>query len=168
MSAKITLLQEDINQLPVDALVHCQYSQEDSLYQYNHEQLEPEQPELGQGAVVKITRPADAPWVADNMLLLKANWGSAVSHQRASLIASAYRHVLEFADTSDIRSVAFNVLGAEGESDDATLAQLCELAVRRVSEASITYNNLRKIIVCARNEQEYRFLVSALQTLQLH
>ncbi|MAD16414.1 MAG: hypothetical protein CL579_10105 [Alteromonadaceae bacterium] len=163
MSAKITLLQEDINQLPVDALVHCQYSQEDFLYQYNHEQGE-----LGQGEIVKITRPADAPWVADNMLSLKANWGSAISQERASLIASAYRHVLEFADASDIRSVAFNVLGAEGEIDDAILAQLCELAVRRVSEASIIYDNLRKIIVCARNEQEYRFLVSALQTLQLH
>ncbi len=163
MSAKITLLQEDINQLPVDALVHCQYSQEDFLCQYNYEQ-----DELGQGEIVKITRPADAPWVADNMLSLRANWGSAISQERASLIASAYRHVLEFADASDIRSVAFNVLGAEGEIDDATLAQLCELAVRRVSEASIIYDNLRKIIVCARNEQEYRFLVSALQTLQLH
>ena len=70
MSAKITLLQEDINQLPVDALVHCQYSQEDFLCQYNYEQ--DEQDELGQGEIVKITRPADAPWVADNMLSLKA------------------------------------------------------------------------------------------------
>ncbi|ABG42123.1 hypothetical protein Patl_3621 [Paraglaciecola sp. T6c] len=165
MSAKITLLQEDINQLPVDALVRCQYSQGDSLYQYNHEQLEPE---LGQGAVIKITRPADAQWVADVMLLLKANWDSAAPQEKASLIEIAYHQVLDFADTSNIRSVAFNVLGAESESDDATLAQLCGLAVRRVSEASITYSNLRKIIVCARNEQEYRYLVSALQTLQLH
>ncbi|QHJ13038.1 hypothetical protein FX988_03296 [Paraglaciecola mesophila] len=154
MTAKITLLQEDINQLAVDALVCCQYSSVSKL---------------AEASLVNVPRSPDAVWQAQNMLRLDIPWYAEPHVSKDALIARAYRQVFEFADGADIRSIALNVLGPEN-CNEVTSASMehCGLAIRCVSEASIRYNNLRKIILCARDEQEYQYLVSALQSVQLH
>ena len=154
MTAKITLLQEDINQLAVDALVRCQYSSVSKLTEIT---------------LADISRSPDAAWQAQNMLQLDIPLNAQSHVSKDTLIAQAYRQAFEFADGADIRSIALNVLGPEN-CNEVTSASMehCGLAIRCVSEASIRYNNLRKIILCARDEQEYQYLVSALQSVQLH
>lgn len=154
MTAKITLLQEDINQLAVDALIRCQYSSVSKLTEIT---------------LANISRSPDAVWQAQNMLQLDIPLNAQSPVSKDALIAQAYRQAFEFADDTDIRSIALNVLGPENcnEAMSASMEH-CGLAIRCVSEASIGYNNLRKIILCARDEQEYQYLVSALQSVQLH
>ena len=53
MTAKITLLQEDINQLAVDALVRCQYSSVSKLTEIT---------------LANISRSPDAAWQAQKAL----------------------------------------------------------------------------------------------------
>lgn len=154
MTAKITLLQEDINQLAVDALVHCQYSSVSKLTEIT---------------LADISRSPDAVWQAQNMLQLDIPLNAQSPVSKDALIAQAYRQAFEFADGADIRSIALNVLGPENSNEVMSASmEHCGLAIRCVSEASIRYNNLRKIILCARDEQEYQYLVSALQSVQLH
>ncbi|MBJ2136352.1 hypothetical protein KO519_11930 [Paraglaciecola agarilytica] len=154
MTAKITLLQEDINQLAVDALVRCQYSSVSKLTEIT---------------LADISRSPDAAWQAQNMLQLDIPLNAQSPVSKDALIAQAYRRAFEFADGADIRSIALNVLGPENSNEVMSASmEHCGLAIRCVSEASIRYNNLRKIILCARDEQEYQYLVSALQSVQLH
>lgn len=154
MTAKITLLQEDINQLSVDALVCCQYSSVSKLTEIT---------------LADISRSPDAAWQAQNMLQLDIPLNAQSPVSKDALIAQAYRQAFEFADGADIRSIALNVLGPENCNEvTSSSMEHCGLAIRCVSEASIRYNNLRKIILCARDEQEYQYLVSALQSVQLH
>lgn len=154
MTAKITLLQEDINQLAVDALVRCQYSSVSKLTEIT---------------LADISRSPDAAWQAQNMLQLDIPLNAQSPVSKDALIAQAYRQAFEFADGADIRSIALNVLGPENSNEVMSASmEHCGLAIRCVSEASIRYNNLRKIILCARDEQEYQYLVSALQSVQLH
>ncbi|AEE24544.1 hypothetical protein Glaag_3614 [Glaciecola sp. 4H-3-7+YE-5] len=154
MTAKITLLQEDINQLAVDALVRCQYSSVSKLTEIT---------------LADISRSPDAVWQAQNMLQLDIPLNAQSPVSKDALIAQAYRQAFEFADGADIRSIALNVLGPENCNEVMSASmEHCGLAIRCVSEASIRYNNLRKIILCARDEQEYQYLVSALQSVQLH
>ncbi|MBN23885.1 MAG: hypothetical protein CL578_02415 [Alteromonadaceae bacterium] len=154
MTAKITLLQEDINQLAVDALVRCQYSSVSKLTEIT---------------LADISRSPDAVWQAQNMLQLDIPLNAQSPVSKDALIAQAYRRAFEFADGADIRSIALNVLGPENSNEVMSASmEHCGLAIRCVSEASIRYNNLRKIILCARDEQEYQYLVSALQSVQLH
>ncbi|MGY0637308.1 MAG: hypothetical protein ACW7DW_10285 [Paraglaciecola chathamensis] len=154
MTAKITLLQEDINQLAVDALVRCQYSSVSKLTEIT---------------LADISRSPDAAWQAQNTLQLDVPLNAQSPVSKDTLIAQAYRQAFEFADGADIRSIALNVLGPENCNEVMSASmEHCGLAIRCVSEASIRYNNLRKIILCARDEQEYQYLVSALQSVQLH
>lgn len=154
MTAKITLLQEDINQLAVDALVRSQYSSVSKLTEIT---------------LADISRSPDAAWQAQNTLQLDVPLNAQSPVSKDTLIAQAYRQAFEFADGADIRSIALNVLGPENCNEVMSASmEHCGLAIRCVSEASIRYNNLRKIILCARDEQEYQYLVSALQSVQLH
>ena len=163
MTAKITLIQEDINLLQVDAIVSITY------LEGSQDQNSAVQATDGMWVEMAKTTPDD-PWVAGTVVKLKLPSEVKSLDDISAEIYSGYCQALSSAAASELRSIALGVIGHHSQADNNGLStvHLCQLAITAVNEASIQYDSLRKIIICARNEQEYACLVEALQGEQLH
>ncbi|WP_339767408.1 hypothetical protein [uncultured Paraglaciecola sp.] len=163
MTAKITLIQEDINLLQVDAIVSITY------LEGSQDQNSAVQATDGMWVEMAKTTPDD-PWVAGTVIKLKLPSEVKSLDDISAEIYSGYCQALSSAAASELRSIALGVIGHHSQADNNGLStvHLCQLAITAVNEASIQYDSLRKIIICARNEQEYACLVEALQGEQLH
>ncbi|WP_166424339.1 hypothetical protein [Paraglaciecola sp. 20A4] len=163
MTAKITLIQEDINLLPVDAIINITY------LEGSQEQKNADQGTDGIWLDIAQTT-ADDPWVAKTVIKLELSSEVESLDALSAQIYAAYCQALSRAAASELRSIALVVIGQRTSADIGGLSilYLCQLAITAVNEASIQYDSLRKIIICAQDEEEYACLVKALQGKQLH
>ncbi|GAC34435.1 macro domain-containing protein [Paraglaciecola polaris] len=163
MAAKITLIQEDINQLQVDSIVVCSYLSSSKGHDENRQSVD--------GVSISIAETiASDPWLAEVVIQLNISHVTDSAKDTSAQIHSSYCQALHCADGAGIRSIAFRVMGNHESTGPCMLsaAHLCQLAISAVSEASIQYDNLRKIIICAQSDAQYACLVDALQSEQLH
>lgn len=173
MTTKITLLQDDISNLQVDAVVNAANS---TL--------------LGGGGVDgAIHRGAGAELLAACKMLDGCATGEAkitpgfqlpakfVIHtvgpiwqgggkNETALLASCYRRVLQVASENGVRSIAFPAIscGAYG----FPVQQACRIAVTTVSEEIPHHPNIRKLIFCAFDPIVHECLLHELGQTQLH
>jgi O-acetyl-ADP-ribose deacetylase (regulator of RNase III) len=173
MSAKITVLQDDITHLQVDAIVNA----------CNHTLL-------GGGGVDGAIHRAAGPdlqrackklagcktgeaKITPGFLLpsqyvihtVGPVWQGGRGNERQEL-ALCYRNVLRLAAQYPIRSIAFPAIscGAYGFPID----EACSIAVNTVIEEVGHYVHLRKVIFCAFDDMTHQKLLNALGRTQLH
>jgi O-acetyl-ADP-ribose deacetylase (regulator of RNase III) len=173
MSAKITLLQDDITRLRVDAIVNAANP---SL--------------LGGGGVDGAIHRAGGPdllaackklagcktgeaKITPGFLLpsqyvihtVGPVWQGGMSNERQDL-ALCYRHALRVASLYPIRSIAFPAIscGAYGFPSE----EACTIAVNTVIEEIGHYEHLRKVIFCAFDDTTHQHLLNALGRTQVH
>lgn len=173
MSAKITLLQDDITHLQVDAIVNAG----------NHSLL-------GGGGVDGAIHKAAGPDLLRSCkklagcktgeakitpgFLLPSQyvihtvgpiWQGGLNNERADL-AWCYRNVLRLAAQYPIRSIAFPAIscGAYGFPVD----EACSIAINTVIEELGHYVDLRKVIFCAYDDMTHQKLLDALARTQVH
>ncbi|XOV79017.1 MAG: O-acetyl-ADP-ribose deacetylase [Aestuariibacter sp.] len=84
----------------------------------------------------------------------------------AEALQSCYRNSLKLAHENGIRSIAFPAIscGVYGYPPDAA----CQIALTTVAEQTAYYPELRKVIFCAFDDVIYQHYVDAMQQLQMH
>ena len=173
MTAKITLIQEDITRLQVDAIVNAANT---SL--------------LGGGGVdgaihraagpelLETCRKLDGCATGDAKLTKGFNLPAAYvihtvgpvwqggQHGEAELLAACYQRCIEIAVTHQIRSIAFPAIscGVYGYP----VKQACEIAVNTISEQISQHQNIRKVILCAFDDIVYQHWLAALGNIKMH
>lgn len=173
MTAKITLLREDITQLKVDVIVNAANSTllgGGGVDGAIHRSAGPELLEAckllngcdtGEAKITPGFQLA-AKWVVH---AVGPVWQGGGHHEAESLI-SCYQKSLLLAEENGARSVAFPAIscGVYGYP----IEQACNIAVNTVSESVLTLNNVRKVIFCAFDERVYSSLLDALSNSKLH
>lgn len=173
MTAKITLLQDDITVLQVDAVVNAANS---TL--------------LGGGGVDGAIHRAAGPRLLDackqldgcNVSEAKITQGfdMAAKHiihtvgpiyvdgkqNEAQLLADCYRNSLIIAAQNKVRTIAFPAISCGAYR--FPVAQACEIAVNTVSEQVSQLDGIRKVIFCAFDDIVYQHWLSALAKSSYH
>ena len=173
MTAKITLLQDDISFLVVDAVVNAANS---SL--------------LGGGGVDgAIHRAAGPELLAVCKTLSGCPTGEAkitpgfmlhakfIIHtvgpiwqgggkNEAALLTRCYRHTLQLASENGVRSIAFPAISCGAYGFPAQ--QACSIAVNTVLEELPLHPNIRKVIFCALDPIVHEYLLTEIGKTQLH
>lgn len=173
MTAKITIIQDDITNLHTDAIVNAANN---SL--------------LGGGGVDgAIHRAAGPELLAECRALKGCKTGHAKitlgynlptkhvihtvgpvwndgNHNEPELLASCYRSCFALAVENDIRSIAFPAISCGVYGYPIQLA--CDIAMQTIGEEVAKYEQFRKVIFCAFNEDIYQAYVKAMQSMQLH
>lgn len=173
MTAKISIIRDDITQLQVDAIVNAANS---SL--------------LGGGGVDgAIHRAAGRELLQECRTLqgckpgqskITAGYGLPAKHvihtvgpvwhggnqEEAQTLASCYRSSLALADTHCIATIAYPAISCGVYGYPITAA--CQIAMQTVAEESARYANLRKVIFCAFDDDVYQAFIKAMESLQLH
>ncbi len=173
MTAKITLLQEDITQLKVDAIVNAANSSllggggvDGAIHRAAGPQLLEYCRTLGGCATsqAKITPGFDlpAPYVIHTVGPI---WQGG-DHDEAKQLRDCYVNALELAAQHSLRSIAFPAIscGVYGYPIDAA----CQIAVQTVAQWVSTSNTLRKVIFCAFDSIVYETFLSALNDVKGH
>lgn len=173
MTAKITLLQDDITQLQVDAIVNAANT---SL--------------LGGGGVDGAIHRAAGPELLDICRNLHGcETGQAkitpgfklpakyVIHtvgpvwqggnaSEANLLADCYRNSIKLATEHEVRSIAFPAISCGAY--DFPIEQACQIAVSVITEMVSQHDSLRKVILCAFDDIVYKQLLKSLGNSQYH
>ena len=173
MTAKITLIQNDITQLNVGAVVNAANSSllggggvDGAIHRAAGPALLEACRKLGgcPTGEARVTEGYNLParYVIHTVGPIWQGGGS----DEASLLASCYRKTLELADQKDIRSIAFPAIscGVYGYP----IEQACQIAVDVISEQVSIYPNLRKVILCAFDDVVYQGWLQALSNSKMH
>jgi O-acetyl-ADP-ribose deacetylase (regulator of RNase III) len=173
MTAKITLLQDDISCLAVEAIVNSTNSSLSGV-----SGVDGAIHRAAGGELLKACRALGVLTMGEALITpgfqLPAKY---VIHTvgpiwrggeqgEAEQLASCYRTALHIADQQGIRSIAFPAIscGAHG----VPIAQACNIAVNTVIEAVAHDSNIRKVIFCAFGPLVHDSLLAALGQSQLH
>lgn len=173
MPTKITLLQDDITRLHVDAIVNAANNSLSTGCGVNGAIQRAAGPELLnacrhlQGCETgdaKITPGFNLP--AKYVIHTVGPVWQGGEKGEPELLASCYRQTLKLAEQHQLRSIAFPAIscGVYGYP----IKQACDLAVATVIEESSKYPHLRKVIFCAFDDDVHRFLLAALGQSQVH
>ena len=173
MTAKITIIQEDITALGVDAIVNASNNQLSDGAGVNGAIHRAAGPELLVECLTlngcatgeaKITKGYQLP--AKHVIHTVGPVWHGGGENEAKLLADCYRNCLKIAAANDIRSIAFPAIscGIFGYP----VQEGCNIAMQVVGEESAKYEQLRKVIFCAFDENIYQAYVTAMQSLQLH
>jgi O-acetyl-ADP-ribose deacetylase (regulator of RNase III) len=173
MTAKITLLQDDITSLGVDAIVNAANASllggggvDGTIHKAAGPDLLKACKELN-GCVTgeaKITPGFNL--LAKHVIHTVGPIWQGGKQNEANQLASCYKVALAIADKNGIRSIAFPAIscGAYG----FPIAQACSIAVNTVAEALTHESNIRKVIFCAFDPLVHESLLTALGQSQLH
>jgi O-acetyl-ADP-ribose deacetylase (regulator of RNase III) len=173
MTAKITLLRDDITVLQVDALVNAANSSllggsgvDGAIHQAAGPELlnacrklngcEPGQAKITQGFLLP----------AKSVIHTVGPIWQGGSFNEAEILANCYRNCLLLAAKKGIRSIAFPAIscGAYG----FPVEQACQIAVYTVSEQVSQLDSIRKVIFCAFDDIVYQYWLNALGKSQYH
>lgn len=173
MTAKITIIQEDITRLSVDAIVNAANNSllggggvDGAIHRAAGAELKAECSKLNgcRTGDAKITQGYNLP--AKHVIHTVGPRWYGGGQGEAQLLASCYRECLARANENGIRSIAFPAVscGVYGYPLQAG----CQIAMQTVAEEVAQYEDIRKVIFCAFSEDVYQAFVSAMQSLQLH
>lgn len=173
MTAKITLLQDDITRLQVDAIVNAANSSllggggvDGAIHRAAGPQLLSACKELGgcETGQAKITLGFNLP--AEYVIhTVGPVWQGGMADE-ARLLANCYRNSLKLAAENQVRTIAFPAIscGVFGYP----VADACQVAVSAVTETVSQYDSLRKVILCAFDDIVYKQLLKSLGSSQYH
>ncbi|MBT1062158.1 O-acetyl-ADP-ribose deacetylase [Bowmanella sp. Y26] len=172
MAAKITLINEDITTLPVDAIVNAANQSllggggvDGAIHRAAGAQLLACCRDLGGCAVgeAKITPGFNLP--ARYVIHTVGPIWQDGQHEEARLLAACYRNSLRLAGEYRLSSIAFPAIscGVYGYP----INQACKLAVQTVVGVLDDYPQLTKVIFCAFNAEVYQALTAELAVLDL-
>lgn len=173
MSAKLTLLQGDICQLQVDAIVNAANTSllggggvDGAIHSAAGAQLLDECRQLNgcETGQAKLTKGYLLP--ASYIIHTVGPVYQDGQHGEPELLASCYRNSIALAEQHHIRSLAFPAIscGVYGYPLD----QACKIAVNAITEACASHNSIRKVILCAYDDNVHQHWLSALQASQHH
>lgn len=173
MTAKITLLQEDITRLKVDAIVNAANSSllggggvDGAIHRAAGSELLEACKKLHgcQTGEAKITPGFNLP--SDFVIHTVGPIWQGGDSGEPDLLANCYKSSLKLTAEHNIRSIAFPAIscGVHGYP----VSQACRIAVSTITEQVSQNPHLRKVILCAFDDIVYKHLVDALGHSHLH
>jgi O-acetyl-ADP-ribose deacetylase (regulator of RNase III) len=173
MTAKITLLQDDISCLLVDAVVNAARSSllggggvDGAIHRAAGPELLAACKTLGgcETGKAKITHGFMLP--AKFVIHTVGPIWQGGGKNEAVLLASCYQQALQLASENGVRSIAFPAIscGAYGFPRQ----QACNIAVKTVLEELPHHPNIRKVIFCALDPMVHEYLLAEIGKTQLH
>lgn len=173
MTAKITLLQDDITQLAVDAVVNAANSQlqggggvDGAIHRAAGPQLASACREIGgcQTGKAVVTPAFDMP--AKCIIHTVGPIWAGGERDEAALLASCYRSTLDVAQQNGLRTVAFPAIscGVYGYP----VSEACRISVEVITEEIARHADIRKVILCAYDDVVYQQWLNALSGISAH
>lgn len=173
MTAKITLIQDDITRLRTDAIVNAANSTllggggvDGAIHQAAGPELLSYCRELGGCPTGQAKISPGFRLSAKHIIHTVGPIWQGGKNGEADTLAQCYRQSLELAHHHGIRSLAFPAIscGVYGYPPE----QACLIALTTVAECISFYPELRKVIFCAFDDVMYQHYVDAMQHLQMH
>ncbi len=173
MTAKLTIIQDDITRLHTDAIVNAANNSllggggvDGAIHSAAGPELVAECRDLKgcKTGDAKITLGYNLP--AKHVIHTAGPVWYGGKQNEPELLASCYRSCLAVAAENDIRSIAFPAISCGVYGYPVQLA--CDIAMQTIGEELTKYEGFRKIIFCAFNEDIYQAYVKAMQSMQLH
>lgn len=173
MTAKVTILEENITSLKVDAIVNAAKNSllggggvDGAIHAAAGPKLLAECRELNgcETGQAKITKGYELP--ASHVIHTVGPIWRGGDAGEPELLRNCYVNVLKVANENNIRTIAFPAIscGIYGYP----ISQACEIAVMTIAEQVSYYPELRKVILCAFGQEVYTAYLNALQKLQVH
>ncbi|AWL12881.1 O-acetyl-ADP-ribose deacetylase MACROD1 [Saliniradius amylolyticus] len=173
MSAKLTVIKDDITQLEVDAIVNAANSSlqggggvDGAIHRAAGPDLKAYCAKLGgcPTGEAKISPGFDLP--ATNIIHTVGPVWHGGEDNEAEQLANCYRNSLALAARHHLKTIAFPGIscGVYGYP----IEQACQIAVNTVSEETARYDDIRKVIFCAFDDQLQEALLEALSGMQYH
>ena len=173
MTAKMTVIQEDITQLQVDAIVNAANSSllggggvDGAIHRGAGPELLEECKNLG-GCLTGQAKITDAYQLPCKKVIHTVGpiWHGGVQKE-PELLRNCYINAITLAAENQLRSIAFPAIscGVYGYP----IGQACEIAINTIAEQISYHIDIRKVIFCAFGDDIYNAYISAMQKLQMH